>query len=631
MATEINYRAWLVGAAIGLLLALCILPSTGPLLRLQIEQVLGSQTGLPGTKPLPASIAMSRPNDVQIQIATAIGDFQSSYSISNDFHEGPDFISPFTRLESRFPNEPSVYANTLRMLFMRRHMRHRPENSLAFGLKLIPDPGAAAVDQFPYAFFDKTAMTGERLDPNNAYFSMLYAASLFSQNKDAAAMAEYHLASLKPYWREYYTDEANGNCKKWDLALGVRSAMMHEALFASILLPHYAPCREVARIELYKAMLAERSGNVKQGLEVRQDIMRCGSLMRSQSTAIIGTLVGAAIFRTGLVNLGGRPDSTEDSDIYSDQVSQQRIDDFCRYLRRTGNGDLVAPVTEEYDAGTFIHNTGLDNLQNATVGVPSLAVLWAADFLILADVIMLLLLGGLGTVALRILKLSPMEPVSRSHRLPLITGLVLGLGVYILSVTPSRDAIVASLIFAIPFILSIVWICRGCGRQRALRRLLALFAVGAAVFIFLTIAFFEFSKCNGAVQLGQAIEYGTPVGIASQVLKNWEFVGGVLFAFPLMLVCLVLLGLSIIRRLPLFTGILTGLSKTAAPVACVLILVYGVVFLGTISQERVVNTQVDQQTVCEGRFNAAMTGHTWPGPTNWKIGSKRPEEAPAAP
>jgi hypothetical protein len=82
-------------------------------------------------------------------------------------------------------------------------------------------------------------------------------------------------------------------------------------------------------------------------------------------------------------------------------------------------------------------------------------------------------------------------------------------------------------------------------------------------------------------------------------------------AVPLALV--LLLGVaSRIARVPFFAGLVRGLRGLALPVACGLILVYGLLVLGTVRQEARVSDGLRQTLAHEGRYLARLTGESWP-------------------
>ena len=84
-------------------------------------------------------------------------------------------------------------------------------------------------------------------------------------------------------------------------------------------------------------------------------------------------------------------------------------------------------------------------------------------------------------------------------------------------------------------------------------------------------------------------------------------------AVPLLLA----LGLGVtalVRRIAVFSTLTAGFRRLAVPLACLLVVAYGGVLIGTERQERRV-TDFNRHIVSEGgRYFAAQAGQPWPGP-----------------
>ena len=218
-------------------------------------------------------------------------------------------------LEGRFGDQPSLYANILRYETSGRiRPQHQAEQYDLAGSPLPANigkkeisPVEKAAETVAYAAYDHDAAQGERLDPDNAYFPFMRAVGLFGAHRDDEAIAAMVRAAHKPRWREYYNDELKGQWKLQDAAFVNNSALFHTVSAAALLFPQYAQMRAAARVTIYKAMQAEQAGRIREGLGLREDVTRLGSLMRLESSSVIGAIVGDGITDSALVRPGGMP------------------------------------------------------------------------------------------------------------------------------------------------------------------------------------------------------------------------------------------------------------------------------------------------------------------------------------
>src|SRR5207249_4525691 len=87
-------------------------------------------------------------------------------------------------------------------------------------------------------------------------------------------------------------DEIEGRIRMMDAARGHRGSFYNAVQGASILFPHYAQLRAVARMAAYFAIEAEKTGHTEEGISIRHSMLRIAGLMRAKSTTLIGSLVG---------------------------------------------------------------------------------------------------------------------------------------------------------------------------------------------------------------------------------------------------------------------------------------------------------------------------------------------------
>src|SRR5579862_8845938 len=224
MGTLNRLRSAVPGITTGVLLALWVWPATHWLIVAQTEIALPGHTWLGA--PCPAGleaedrvrdceplveIAAHQPDDFQLQLAAAIAPYPAR---SRD--AAAETVQRLRAMEQRFPDRPSVYANALRFACLYEVVIQRNEPAMLVGDSGLAgdvrgSPGIPSPEQL--AAFDRDASSGERLEPNNAYFPIMRAVGLFAARRDKDALAEILRAGSDSSWHEYWNDELDGECR----------------------------------------------------------------------------------------------------------------------------------------------------------------------------------------------------------------------------------------------------------------------------------------------------------------------------------------------------------------------------------------------------------------------------------
>jgi hypothetical protein len=581
-------RTWLLGAALGILLALALWPETRWLLSSQLAISLRMQSPLTVTGDLtsnpPQMVELTAPEANAQRIAAAHPDdylLQLAAAFTHPLDAPPARLpaKPLRALTSRFPDRPSLYAAILRMASQGEVTLVRPEEFELMGesvppaAALRPSPnGTNAFNDTPesLAAFDSDAAAGERLDPDNAYFPFLRSVGLFAAHRDDEALAAIQRAATKPMWHEYYDDEVEG---KWRLHLLVThnpSALLHTMMEAAVLLPHYAQLRAACRVAVYKAMEAEQAGHSEDGLAIRRAVMQCGSLMRVQSHIMIGSLVGIALTKLALEQPGGTP-PIHLSDPHTDATQlQAKLTAFDLYLHHIGHAEESRWTHAELNAGDLARRIARQGVPRSALGGAPLAWLWiwwVIDLLLLSNILWMLACGGVATWlanSRRFRARQEAHPDARRiagwHRLGLVAlGGLAG-----------------------------VLCCWGYLLQ--VRNVLPFTAIGS---LFFSPSEGAPSSANGALQL---------------VPKMAAFT-----AIVPVCAAIILTIMSRLYRVPLRLALVRGFRGIAVPVVCVLLLAYSVSILGTLRYEAIVNDGLTRTLQHEGKYFADLTGQKWPG------------------
>ena len=625
------------GLALGVLLALLIAPQTRWLMRLQTLTSLRLYHPLPsgpcysgssaGDRARYQAVAARHPDDFAFQYAAAVTD---------DSHD--ETLAGLHALATRFPDRPALYANLLRYEMLGKVHLERPEENLLRGLPLnhkyrIGHYNAPA----DLAAFDADAAAGERLDPDDAYFPLMRAVGLFAGFRDAEGLAAFRRASLKPSWREYGADEVEARWCLHEEAFGDPGELGRVNIAASFLLPQYQQLRALARLTLVKAVQQEAAGHREQGLQLREALRRCGDLMRARSTFVIGALVGNALCAIATDRTGGM---TQDAapDPVSDQQMWQGLDAYRVYATRLGHPEFAAREQAEAAAGyqmnAIVRMDDPARLSQLDQPFLSLTRWWLAGLAVLANILWLLLLGGLAAGIARLGREAGGRPawdwmavlgrIGAACGLLLLTAfvviLIANLWTFIVQ-EPGWQVWLGGLTLLLLSALVILAVFRALFRMPGSRRQGMLWAAGLLLLTGAGLAglwHMALWQAGGLTEITDALSIlGLPSWNGNAARNQQQAVGwlalAAVSAVPLLLL-LVSGAAALVRRTSASVGLMQGFRTAALPLACLLLLLWGGLLLGTVRQEGIVNAQVQNTVHDEGPYLAAQAGQTWPGP-----------------
>jgi hypothetical protein len=618
---------WLIGLALGVLLALFLAPATRWLVRQQMEtsSLLPSASAWLSTlgvkdESTPGAVASANraarayaarhPNDFPIQMACAIR-YGTDTAASGEEGKPPSFLEHLRPLESRFPDSPSLYANLLRFDTQGTIMLHRVESDLLNGDPVRTHYGSNPKPE-QLAEYDRWAAEGERLEPDNAYFPFMRAVGLYAARRDDEALAAIRRAAGRSQWEEHYQDETEGMWRLVEGAYGDRSAISRLAVAAAVLFPHYAALRTAARVATYRAVLAEKEGHAEEGLEIRRDLMRLGGLMRARSRSLIGSLVGMAITDVAAIRPGGSPPVRHPShtgNYESDRKAsrQARLNEYTAYLRRIGHEEEARRAEDEFRRGEQARDSVRNNPYVELTPIFNVVGWWAADLSLLTNIFWMLLLGGIAALLARSRRIRKGLPLSTPTR----WGIALGIAGSVLLACMLSGNILAfvELRFLTGLALLACALVAAGYRSRAAFHLLA---VGLLTVLCLYLL------------AGLYVWQARGVTSMAMVYQNLtDGLGGGPTRYPFILLCFVPLVsllaalvtgiVSLVCRVPLSVGLARGLRGVAVPVCCFLFLVYGGLALVTAHKEAQASYVLARTMEHEGRYYAELAGRTWPG------------------
>lgn len=589
-------RGWwqLLGLALGATFALLLVPGIGWLIRAQsLPELLTSPrspfnprnlAALAGAPQYRQSFAFSE--DAAAQVAQAVATRYANYPYTSihystevTFQDSTASLTGLREVHQRFPSSPVVQAAYLRYASQYLGL-NRPEESWLQG------KGPAPVWEENYwksrtpeieaemREYEMYAREGERLDPNNAFFPMMLAAVQFARYQDKEALESVARAADKTVWNDYTYEEVKATFHLQEELNGYTSNLSRWTTLGSLMLPHYARIRSIARQVVYQAVQQELAGNRQGGLALRGRMMRIGCLLRDQSRIFIGTRVGQAIFNESMARPGGAPERPISR---NQRARKQAGDAYVAYLRAN-----LAGAEADWVAAQRRHNAEIPQVIDTFLPSIPLMRLWIVNQGFVAELIAFLLIG-LGIASFRFVRRFDMRPPARlsaSVAWGIFMGVVASLFLLMPALTDSSGkenmVAMAALLFYIA-ILSLLAPRVGAQSAAPLMRSLMLTALSVIVLIWVMIG--QLQGLNSYFQRLLPAQDGAQS--AGQGATNLLFAALCVFLLPLLL-AFALAIVSRIRRIPIAFGVVNGFSRGTLPILCFLLLGYlGSVFVTT--------------------------------------------------
>jgi hypothetical protein len=596
-------RRWLVGLALGVLLAVWALPASRTLARGQLRWLF-APPGLELDPETAARAAVRHPGDYPLQLASALRATRDPAALRTA-------LAPYAEL-------PSARASVLRVACRGLLLDQRDEEYLVTGAE-VPHPAAGRQLNTPkqLAALEEDAAAGERLDPQNGFFPMMRAVILFAGRRDREALVAFRRAGEKREWQDYAVDEATSAWRLGDVA-GREDAIHHAAWTFGVLLPHYAEIRAASRVALYYAIQAEAAGRVEEGLTIRRALSSYGGAMRDRCRVVIGSLVGVALQKLAMTRPGGGPPAKRSPGMAVEVRQQANLEAYTAYLERIGHPEAAEEARADSQAWRQVRAVATqashDDIYNGALR--SVVGWWIADLLLLSNIAWMLALGGLAALLARLPLLRTGAPLPASARWAIASAVLAGTtgGVLIASGMTTPGALAAAL--ALP-----VALCALARRGDSLPRFLGIAAatlagLTAAGFLCYLLSRGLMSLLDLATSLYGSEQPENPPAALS--LTTWAQHGGqtiILLGSALVpaLAALTLGLASLVLRVPLVTGLVRAFRRAALPVTCLLVLLYGSFVLATTRPEARLNHALEQTIRNEGHYLADRAGLPWPG------------------
>lgn len=636
-----------VAMTVGLLAAL---PQPSWLVRQEMRYAAGTIAPSPlrsnrsqsGADASERAVATAHPDDFPIQLAfalrSALRDSNASAEISNPSVLRSASVRALLPLRAHFDNKPELHAHILRYLTQADLKLHRDEGGLLRKVRPSEKKGNPSKERpstpAGIALALESSTRGEALDPKNGFFPMMSAIALMESHRDTEALDALHRAAACPNWDDYAGQEPRANWTLTEAAHGRSNGLRRVVIAAAVLFPHYAGLRELARVSTALAMEKESAGDREAGFTIRQDVMRVGATMRTESRVVIGSLVGAAI--TSIAS--SRPDGAEVLERQAGEsdtaLSSRQMSRFVAYLTRIGHPDDAAYYISEVRSSEKMKGIIRHAEESSLFGLQPLYWL-AGEYLIgtalLVYAFWILFFGGIASLLGRTSRIREGQPMHKAVRCgAILTPFLLPLFIVGgLAIAPppsttggdfvSDSAVIASVALGVLMLLITAFCLKRGETFRGFARNTGICTatVGTLTLIALLPVLADISLSHAAGPLAElyALTCSSSDGGANQAAFNQALllIAGVFFA-PI----ITMLAYTVRSRrqyIPSSVGIVRGFRTSALPIASVLLLLFVAMVGVTLVQEQNVQRQLDGMLSGEGRYSAALVHDEWPGKT----------------
>ena len=303
------------------------------------------------------------------------------------------------------PERPEPYAAAIRFYSQRTRYTRREESELT-GRDSQPQRGSE--DPNPKFSNKMLALAGQgsKLDPDNAFFNLMAAYSLYGMRRDTEALDMMRSAARKSRYNSY--SRMSGIAMKEYLEAAGLPGVEAYLTWYSLTFPHLACIRSVSLMTVWHARQLEAEGHSKKTEELLVSLVKISSLMRKDSTIAMEHLTADSVqAMIGLIE--PKKDKPGKTGAYNsigwEQEKLNRDRRILTILRTHGWLDLAALWEKESKASLEFRHRLNDYNRNSRFHLHMLVlILGSAEigYLIVRLIIMLFIIGMLAWLMLRL-------------------------------------------------------------------------------------------------------------------------------------------------------------------------------------------------------------------------------------
>ena len=307
------------------------------------------------------AVAGSAPTDYLLQVgrATALATTSglrgvatrpSAQGLRDQPPDNDSTLLRLTVLGRDFPQTPGAYAHLIRYMMVERVRIERAELAPP-----LPE-NAAPPRSVPARFRDVRLMewalaSGERLDPDNAFWPMMRAVTYFAVLRDAEALEELRRAGQKTRWDAYLYEEVLGQWRLYTLAYGDHGAAQKIGPLSLLAFPHLGEMRKAGAMARWLADAQEKAKHPQEALRIRRASVRAGYLLRDKAPWSYEALYGTDLIFLATTDGTYAPDTGDNASLW-----RQRSQRYLKLLRRWKHTAEAAWVEQQIEASCQLRN-----------------------------------------------------------------------------------------------------------------------------------------------------------------------------------------------------------------------------------------------------------------------------------
>lgn len=349
------------------------------------------------------AIAGSAPNDYLLQVgrATALATAGGLRSASTLLPQGrqaaaEDTESTLLRLTvlgRDFPQAPGAYAHLIRYMMVERVRIERAELAPPTTGD-TPPPHTLPARLKDVRLMEWALASGERLDPDNAFWPMMRAVTYFSVLRDDEALEQLRRAGQKARWDAYLYEEVLGEWRLYTLAYGDHGAAQKIGPLSLLAFPHLGEMRKAGAMARWLADAEERAKHPQEALRIRRAIARAGFLLRERAAWSYEALYGTDLLLLATTDGTYAPDTGDHATLW-----RQRAQRYLKLLRRWKHPAEASWIEEQIEASCQLRNR-IDRVRfdSSFPGIPPGIPLLALFRSWVTGVSLLQQMAGIGTL-----------------------------------------------------------------------------------------------------------------------------------------------------------------------------------------------------------------------------------------
>jgi hypothetical protein len=187
---------------------------------------------------------------------------------------------------------------------------------------------------------------GQRVDPDNAFWSAMLATTYFAAGRDQMALDALAQSAQLTRWDSYLYEEVLGQWRLYSLAYGDHGAAQKIGPLSLIAFPHLQELRHMAEMARWYADQAAAQGDVNKAIRIRRSIRGLGHILRDNATWAYEALYGTDLL---LISACDSNSALQPSAIRTVREWEKQAQRYLTFLKQTGRRSEITVLYTEVE------------------------------------------------------------------------------------------------------------------------------------------------------------------------------------------------------------------------------------------------------------------------------------------